>query len=202
MPLYSYGCLTNSGAVCSSKGRVKASRWPRTSSRSSVQLRLTRTSRYPKVSVRKSAPRWNTMHSAGSAPPTRVPRRLLLVQAAQNAVAFCKCEANPGLLTFRNFCSVTLCDGWWGCKYECLLKYSPWLRGGGGERKVSGTPCAVFNLFRQRSTKYGSVIPKVRANFGEEAELSCRRHRQDEWGREGSGGGRGGHTCPHVCCYI
>lgn len=61
------------------------------------------------------------------------------------------------------------------------------------ERKVSGTPCAVFNLFGQRSPKYGSVIPKVRANFGEGAELSCRCCRRDEWGRE-EGGWKGGAT--------
>lgn len=102
----------NSGALCSSQGRVTASRWPKTSNRSCVQLPHTHISRRPKVSVRKSAPRWNTMHPARWAPPTRLSRRLLLVQAAQNAVAFCKCEANPVLLTFRNFCSLFfLCDG-------------------------------------------------------------------------------------------
>lgn len=152
MPLYSYGCLTNSGAVCSSKGRVKASRWPTTSSRSSVQLRLTHTSRYPKVSVRKSAPRWNTMRPPGSAPPTRVPRRLLLVQAAQNAVAFCKCEANPGLLTFRNFCSVTLCDG--GVNTSACSSTVPDCAGEGGRGS-----CLALRV--QCLTFLGSAAPNM-----------------------------------------
>lgn len=124
MSLSCHGRLNNSGALCSSKGRMTASRWPRTSNRNYDQLRLTHTSRRPKVSVHKSAPRWSTMHPARWAPPTRVSRRLLLVQAAQNAVAFCKCEANPGLLTFRNFCSVSLCDGVVVVRGRGL-KYSP-----------------------------------------------------------------------------
>lgn len=113
-----HGCLTNRVVFVSSRGAGQhhTDREPSTGASSDSS------SPEPAVAQRwvcteaptspvKCSGAASAVASAHPAPPAWVPLGLLLVQAAQNAVAFRKCEANPGLLTFRNFCSVPFCDG-------------------------------------------------------------------------------------------